>query len=442
MPSASYDAVIIGASVAGCSAAILLGRMGLKVALLEKKQSIEDYKRICTTFIQASALPTIERLGLKDGMEAAGAVRNSFEMWTPWGRLQPPLERPDYAHPKHGYSIRRSVMDPLFRRAAAATPGVELILGAQFEDFTYGAGGAARGVRFVDADNPSCGGAIDARLIVAADGRQSRAAAVLRVPTKARQNQRACFYAFYAGLPLHTGRVSQYWMKDDDLGCAYPFSEGQTMLCCWVNKSRLPLWKRDVGAAFVSFFSDRPEAPDFSGAAQVSRSMGMVKFDDYRRPAAWKGVALIGDAALCADPMWGIGIGWALQSAEWLADAVGPAFQRGAALEVCLERYRRMHRERLWGHELFISDAARRGRSNFVDDLIVRAAVRDPKLGKDLYAFISRHIGPSQFLAPRNLVRMIAGGLRRPWRGALTATPPAAQPDADALRPVERRIST
>jgi hypothetical protein len=27
----------------------------------------------------------------------------------------------------------------------------------------------------------------------------------------------------------------------------------------------------------------------------------------------------VGDAAIAADPMWGVGCGWAFQSGEWLA---------------------------------------------------------------------------------------------------------------------------
>jgi flavin-dependent dehydrogenase len=39
-------------------------------------------------------------------------------------------------------------------------------------------------------------------------------------------------------------------------------------------------------------------------------------------------LALVGDAALAADPLPGVGCGWAYQSAEWLAEAVGNLLQR------------------------------------------------------------------------------------------------------------------
>ena len=38
-----------------------------------------------------------------------------------------------------------------------------------------------------------------------------------------------------------------------------------------------------------------------------------------RNPVA-PGLALVGDAALATDPLFGVGCGWAFQTAEWLAD--------------------------------------------------------------------------------------------------------------------------
>ncbi|MGO8779768.1 MAG: FAD-dependent oxidoreductase [Rhodomicrobium sp.] len=74
---AEYDAAIVGASIAGCSAAIFLARNGAKVALIERDPDPAAYKKVCTHFIQASATPTIERLGLAEAIEAAGGVRKT-----------------------------------------------------------------------------------------------------------------------------------------------------------------------------------------------------------------------------------------------------------------------------------------------------------------------------------------------------------------------------
>ena len=63
--SSEYDVAVVGASVAGCTAAALLGRAGANVALLEQRPDPAAYKTVCTHFIQASATPTIERLGAR-----------------------------------------------------------------------------------------------------------------------------------------------------------------------------------------------------------------------------------------------------------------------------------------------------------------------------------------------------------------------------------------
>ena len=44
------DVAIVGASVAGCTAAILFARAGVKVTLLERNSDPLVYKRVCTAF--------------------------------------------------------------------------------------------------------------------------------------------------------------------------------------------------------------------------------------------------------------------------------------------------------------------------------------------------------------------------------------------------------
>ena len=74
--SADYDVAVVGASIAGCTAATLLGRGGARVAVVEQRSDPSAYKTICTHYIAPSATPTIERLGLAQRIEAVGAVRN------------------------------------------------------------------------------------------------------------------------------------------------------------------------------------------------------------------------------------------------------------------------------------------------------------------------------------------------------------------------------
>ena len=53
------DVVVVGASLAGSAAAMLLARAGARVTLIEKAPDPAHYKRVCGHFIQASGVPAI-----------------------------------------------------------------------------------------------------------------------------------------------------------------------------------------------------------------------------------------------------------------------------------------------------------------------------------------------------------------------------------------------
>jgi 2-polyprenyl-6-methoxyphenol hydroxylase-like FAD-dependent oxidoreductase len=88
MTEKTYDAAVVGASIAGYMAAPLLAREGASVALIERHSDPNAYKALCTHFIHPSAVPTIERLGLLPLIEAAGAVPNELDVFTRWGCIR------------------------------------------------------------------------------------------------------------------------------------------------------------------------------------------------------------------------------------------------------------------------------------------------------------------------------------------------------------------
>jgi flavin-dependent dehydrogenase len=119
-----FDVAIVGASIAGCTAAVLFARRGARVALIEREKEFGAFKKVCTHYIQPSATPTIERLGLAPLIEATGGVRNGADLWTRWGWI-----RQSAAEQRYGYSIRREKLDPMLRDLAINAPGVEFLPG-------------------------------------------------------------------------------------------------------------------------------------------------------------------------------------------------------------------------------------------------------------------------------------------------------------------------
>jgi 2-polyprenyl-6-methoxyphenol hydroxylase-like FAD-dependent oxidoreductase len=166
------------------------------------------------------------------------------------------------------------------------------------------------------------------------------------------------------------------------------------------GKERLPEFKEDLEGAFVRFFENLPLGPRLSEARRVSKIMGVIEQSNVSRPAARPGLAFVGDAALWSDAVWGVGCGWAFQSAEWLVDETADALAGNGALDRALERYRRKHHSRLAGHHQLISDFATGRPYNAIERLMFSAAARDERSARHFHAFGSRLIGVRRFLAP------------------------------------------
>ena len=183
--SHEYDAVIVGASLAGSTAATLLVRAGARVALLEQRPDAHAFKRICSHFIQASAVPTLERLGLLEEIEQHGGVRSRLRVWTRWGWAS--MASPDLPG---GVNLRRERLDPLIRAMAAETPGVDLRLGAAVEGLLH-AGGAVSGVEVLERAGART--QIRARVVIGADGRDSRVAELAHVRKRSKPHGRIAY---------------------------------------------------------------------------------------------------------------------------------------------------------------------------------------------------------------------------------------------------------
>jgi menaquinone-9 beta-reductase len=399
-----YDAAIVGASLAGCATAILLGRAGLRVALVEKQPRADAFKRICSHVIQPSAVPTLERLGLLGPILAAGGIRTSLRTWTRWGWVAPPPER---AH--RAVNLRRERLDPIVREAAASTPGVELLLGRTASRLVWDESGAAAGVLVRDRDEHEA--LLGARLVVGADGRDSRIAELGGVASKSLPHGRFVYAAYYEGaLPASAPDYSA-WFLDPHFAAAFPTDEELVVYAALPTMERLPEFRRDPESALVSFIAALPDAPPIGSGRRVSPVLGKLDMTNRVRGPIGPGLALAGDAALATDPLFGVGCGWALQSAEWLADSVAPALGDAEPLDRGLERYQRRHRHELRGHAYFIHDFATGRRMRRAERFSMAAAARDPEIATTVDAYATRCIGPAEMLR-RTMPRALAVNAR------------------------------
>jgi 2-polyprenyl-6-methoxyphenol hydroxylase-like FAD-dependent oxidoreductase len=397
-----FDVAVVGASIAGCTAATLFARAGARVALIERSPDPGAWKRTCTHMIQSSANPVLDELGVADSLERAGGVRTSVRMWTEAGWIVDPGGRPA----GRNLCVRRSTLDPALRALALDTPGVEAMLGRR-ADALLTDGDAAGGVRVVAADGSSR--SVSAALTVAADGRDSTVASLAQVDARVSPNERFAYFAYYRDLPLETGSDSLTWLDGVDVAYAFPVDGGLTLLAAFPTKRRLEEFKRDRAAALEATFAGLPRAPRPADGERVSDVIGRLELSNTTRPAAMAGLAFAGDAALASDPAVGVGCGWALQSASWLVEETGEAVVAGAAaaLDAALKRYRARHHRALAPHQSLIEEGSRGRPPSRTERMVMAAAVKDPAVADRFHAYATRNIGPREFIGPGTTARAI-----------------------------------
>jgi menaquinone-9 beta-reductase len=399
-----YDVAIVGASLSGCTAAILLSRAGAKVALIEKRPDPTAFKRVCSHLIQASAVPTIERLGLYEPILAAGGLRTRFHSRTPWGWIEPTEKREAYC-----LNLRRSLLDPMLREAAAGQPGVELMLGQSAERLIRG-DDAIEGV--VVRDREGNEREIRARLVVGADGRDSQVAAMAEVKDKTLPHARLAYGGYFEGPKTKFWPDGAVWFLDPDFAAAFPTDGGLVFYIAMTSKERAPEFKQDAERALVDHVAAVPEAPPIGESRLAGPIIGKIEMPNRIRGPVAPGLALIGDAALATDPLFGVGCGFAFQSGEWLADSVSPALRGIESLENGLRRYRKRHRRQLGPHARLIHDYATGRKFNLSERAVLSTVVRDPRAAALFEQVGTRRTTPPRLLLPMSR-RIVATQARR-----------------------------
>jgi flavin-dependent dehydrogenase len=387
-----FDVVVVGASVAGCTAARLYAQRGARVALVEKRPDIDAYKTVCTHYIQASATPTIEKLGLAPLIEGRGAVRNSIDLWTPYGGWIPHRDGIGY-----GYNVTRATLDPLLRRLTADTTGVELMTGMTAVEL--------RDREVVAEDRARARRSLRGRLVVAADGRDTRLARMAGVRGRVRPHNRFFYWAYWRGVEP-AGHRSRMWFMEPDCAYTFPNEDGLCLILIGPHRDRLPEFRGDLEGAYLSYVRSLPDAPDLTGATRESKLIGKLDLPNVSRPAARPGLAFVGDAALASDPLWGVGCGWAFQSADWLVTATADALVGHGDVDAGLETYRRVHRRRLGPHHFFISDLASGRPANPIERAMYRAATTDDDVWRAFAQIGTRYRSPLTIFAPPTLLRI------------------------------------
>jgi 2-polyprenyl-6-methoxyphenol hydroxylase-like FAD-dependent oxidoreductase len=313
-----YDAIVVGARVAGASTALLLARAGLSVLVVERSARGSD--TTSTHALMRPGLMQLERWGILGRIVTAGT---------------PPIRRTTFHYaedaipvpfqPRDGlealYAPRRTLLDAVLADAAAVA-GARVVHEASVDAIVRDPSGRVRGVHLTDRAGVKC--RVDAAIVIGADGARSGVARAVNAEVlRAGQHLGTAIYGYWRGLDLDG--THWYFRKDLAAG-AIPTNDGCTCVFVAMRPGRYEAEQHAVGIA--TLYRQALEETDAALGARVAVAEQDGKLHPFPGRAgfirqAWgPGWALVGDAGCFKDPITAHGMSDALRDAELLARAL------------------------------------------------------------------------------------------------------------------------
>ncbi|HKS27675.1 MAG TPA: NAD(P)/FAD-dependent oxidoreductase [Pyrinomonadaceae bacterium] len=334
-----YDAIIIGARVAGSPLAMLLSRKGYRVLLLDKTTFPSD--TISTHHIHQPGVARLRRWGLLDKIRASN-VPPTTEIRFDVGPFAitgtPPPAEGDVAE---AYAPRRTVLDKILVEAAVAA-GAELREGFSVEELVSSEG-KITGVRGRDKK----GSAVTehARIVIGADGVRSFVARSVEAPVYFDKGMLTSnYYSYWSGVQL---QGVELYTREGHLMVADKTNDGLSMVTAVWPKEEFNRVRSNIEAEFMRTLAQH--APALAERVRAGRReepfRGSGFLPNHFRKPYGEGWALVGDAGYVKDPITAQGITNSFSHAELLAEALDDGFSGRRVMIDALANYERKRNE-------------------------------------------------------------------------------------------------
>ncbi len=325
------DVVVVGAGPGGATTAKYLADRGLTVSLLEKTSFPRD--KVCGDGLTPRAVKQLIRLGV-DVSEDAGWVHNKG-LRVYGGRVEPfELPWPELASfPSFGLVRPRSEFDAMLARLAVSS-GATLYEETNVTEPVL-AGDRIVGVRTKD------GRTFTAPIVVAADGNSSRLALAMGLEKRMNRPMGVAVRTYFRSPRTHDDHMES-WLELWDgkpgesnlmpgYGWVFGLGDGTVNVGLGtVSRSARPT-KLNYRDMFAKWLATTPEEWGFRPENQVGPvGSAALPMSFNRKPAYTRGLVLVGDAGGMVSPFNGEGIPYAMEAAEFAADAIADALARGS----------------------------------------------------------------------------------------------------------------
>lgn len=309
-----YDAIVVGARVAGSATGLLLARQGHSVLIVDRVEFPSD--TWSTHFVTAAGTALLKRWGALEPLQELGVpVFDTIVVNLPDGTT---VNVKDIFGPADVCSPRRTDLDTTLSQLARDA-GAEVRFGVTVTGLLRDEDGRVTGVTL--RDNAGATSQESAHVVIGADGRTSTVAKEVGAADRHRHEmQGAAVFAYFDNLECP---AEETCMKDGTFMFIFPTKKNSACVGAAFNVKFEEETKADPEAMFGKYMAMHPEWQQrLASATRDGRwRLGELR-DGYFRHASGAGWALVGDAACLKDPLPGHGITDSFLGAELLARAV------------------------------------------------------------------------------------------------------------------------
>jgi 2-polyprenyl-6-methoxyphenol hydroxylase-like FAD-dependent oxidoreductase len=393
----TYDAIVVGARVAGSPTAMLLARKGYDVLLVDRASFPSD--TISTHLIHPPGITALQRWGLLDKIVASGcpAIDTYAFDFGPFTLSGAPDPDGTVA-----YGPRRTVLDKVLLDAAVEA-GAEVREGFSVESMVYEHDHVV-GVR----GHGKSGATVTehARVVIGADGRHSLVAQAVN-PSRYHEKPPllAGYYAYWSGLPMR-GRFETYVRPNRGMA-AWPTNDDLTVVIAGWPYAEFEANKKDIEGNFFKTYDLAPAfAERLRAGARETRFVGTAVPNFFRKPYG-PGWALVGDAGYNKDFITAQGIHDAFRDAELCVTALDEAFGGTRSFDAAMADYQaRRDAQVLPMYEFTTELATLEPPPPELQQLL--AAIAGNQDAMDGFAQVNGGVtSPAEFFSPANVARIM-----------------------------------
>jgi 2-polyprenyl-6-methoxyphenol hydroxylase-like FAD-dependent oxidoreductase len=329
-----YDAIIVGARIAGAILAARLGELGHRVLLLEKAHFPSD--TLSTSFFRAPALRVFEKMGVLEEIISAAPPLRIMWNYIDGHVLNEPVDAAE-EHLRFFLCERRITLDWILFQRVKREANVEIRLGANVKDLIWQDGRLA-GVRWNERDG-MC--EATARVVVGADGFYSTLAKALDPAYEAFSPvQRCTYYTYFQGLASLEEPIAEHHFAGNTLAYVFPTDANLTMVALSLPIADFRSFKKEPLKRLQAHLGSLPLlAPRLDKAEVCTEVNGSGNIPCYQRVPYGPGWVLVGDAHQVMDPWSGMGIDHATTHADFLADSLDRWLKGNTAWETAMQEY-------------------------------------------------------------------------------------------------------